>query len=133
MYRTLRQNPLLLAALVASSSVLLPGCGLLDGLPSRDARCEMRPETAQCTDLRGFKGPTFITFENVCDTLAAVNQGGVFEEDARCDVTGSVGGCQAVHGDGSEQTNWYFPPKYTSEADVKEECAGGQGFVPPTP
>jgi hypothetical protein len=93
----------------------------------------MRPESNQCTDLRGFKGPSFITFENVCGTLKATNQGGVFQEDARCDVTGSVGGCQALNGDGSEQTNWYYPPKYNTDADVKEECAGGQSVVPPVP
>jgi hypothetical protein len=133
MFQSTRQNPLLLAALVASTSVLLSGCGLLDDLPSRDARCDMRPESDQCTDLRDFKGPSFITFDNLCGTLEATNQGGAFQEDARCNVTGSVGGCQALNGDGSEQTNWYFPPKYNTEADVKEECAGGQSFVPPTP
>lgn len=133
MYKTPRPNSMLLATVLAAAPALLTGCGLLDGLPSRDARCDMRPQTAQCTDLRDFKGPSFITFQNVCDTLRATQQGGVFQEDARCDVAGSVGGCQTHNGDGSLQTNWYYPPKYTTEAEVKEECAGGQGFAPPMP
>jgi hypothetical protein len=128
-----RRNPKRLVAFVATMPALLLGCGLLDGLPGRDARCDMRPESEQCTDLRDFKGPSFITFEQLCGTLRATNQGGVFQEDSRCDVTASVGGCQTLNGDGSEQTNWYYPPKYQTEADVKEECAGGQSVVPPTP
>ncbi len=133
MYRTSRPNSILLATLVASAPALLAGCGLLDGLPSRDARCEMRPEREQCTDWRDFKGPSFATMEGVCATLKTANQGGVFQVDARCDVTGSVGGCGSTSLDGTQQTNWFYPPRFTSEAEVKEECGNGQEYIPPTP
>lgn len=107
-------------------------CGLVDNLPSRDARCDLRPEKAQCTDLREFKGPSFLTFEGVCGTLKAATGSATFEEDARCDMTGVIGGCQSSNGDGSEQTNWYYSgTEYTDEADAREECESYQSWVPP--
>ncbi|MDY7231734.1 hypothetical protein [Hyalangium rubrum] len=122
--------PLRLALL----SCLFLGCGLLDELPSRDARCDLRPAYDQCTDLREFKGPSFFTFEGVCETLRASTSGGSYREDARCDMTGVVGGCQTSHGDGSEQTNWYYSgDKYKTESDVREECDSGQEFTAPVP
>jgi hypothetical protein len=107
-------------------------CGLLDNLPSRDARCDLRPQKDQCTDLREFKGGTFVTFQGVCETLRAATGSATFTEDARCDMTGAIGGCQSSNGDGSEQTNWYYSgTEYTSEADAREECESYQTFVPP--
>jgi hypothetical protein len=94
-------------ALTVLASLAL-GCGLVDNLPSRDARCDLRPARDQCTDLREFKGGSFITFQGVCETLRASTGGGTFAEDARCDMTGVIGGCQASNGDGSEQTNWFY-------------------------
>jgi hypothetical protein len=115
--------------------VVLPaGCGLVDSLPSRDARCDLRPAKDQCTDLREYKGPSFITFQGVCNTLTAAIGGGTYAEDARCDMTGVVAGCRTHNGDGSEQTNWYYSgEKYKTEADVKEECAAGQDVQAPEP
>lgn len=110
------------------------GCGLVDDLPGKDARCDLRPARDQCTDLRDFKGPSFITFQGVCDTLKASTGGGTFTENARCDMTGVVGGCMGHNGDGSDQTNWYYSGEdYTAEADVREECESYQSFAPPTP
>lgn len=107
-------------------------CGLVDDLPSRDARCDLRPADDQCTDLREFKGPSFITFEGVCETLRAAKGSATFAEDARCDMTGAIGGCQSSNGDGSEQTNWYYSgTKYKTEADARAECDSNQAFVPP--
>jgi hypothetical protein len=113
---------------------LLSGCGLVDSLPSRDARCDLRPARDQCTDLRDFKGPSFITFQGVCSTLTAAIGGGTYEEDARCDMTGVIAGCRANNGDGSEQTNWFYSgEEYKTEEDVKEECGSGQDVHPPEP
>ena len=134
MYRTTRQNSLLRSLLLTSALALVLGCGLIDSLPGRDARCDLRPKKDQCTDLRDFKGPSFATFQGVCATLRAADQGGAYQEDARCDVTGSVGGCQSLNGDGSLQTNWYYlGSHYKTDADVKDECAALQDVVPPTP
>lgn len=119
--------------LAVSITCLTTGCDL-SFLGSRDARCDLRPAKDQCTDLREFKGPSFLTFEGVCATLRAAEQGGNFKEDARCDMTGVVGGCQSLNGDGSLQTNWYYSgSKYKAEADVKAECSTGQDFAPPAP
>ncbi|WP_224241168.1 hypothetical protein [Hyalangium gracile] len=111
------------------------GCGLLDDtLPGRDARCDMRPAYDQCTDLRDFKGPSFFTFEGVCGTLRAAVGSADYQEDARCDMAGVIGGCRAHNGDGSDQTNWFYSgEKYKTEADVKEECGNGQDFQAPEP
>lgn len=115
-------------------AVLSAGCGLLDSLPSRDARCDLRPAKDQCTDLRDFKGGSFITFQGVCTTLTAAIGGGTYTEDARCDMTGVIAGCRAHNGDGSEQTNWYYAgEKYKTESDVREECASGQELQAPEP
>ncbi len=49
-------------------------------------------------------------------------------------IGGPVWWCQVEDGDGSLQTNWYYKgSRYTSEADVTEECSGGQKFAPPAP
>lgn len=122
------------SACLALLTSLLLSCGLLDGLPSRDARCDLRPARDQCTDLREFKGGSFFTFEGVCETLRASTGSATFTEDARCDMTGVIGGCQSVSADGTQQTNWYYSgQKYTSEADAREECDSGQDFVAPQP
>jgi len=115
-------------------AVLSSGCGLLDSLPSRDARCDLRPAEDQCTDVREFKGPSFATFQGVCTTLTAAIGGGSYTEDARCDMTGVVAGCRTHNGDGSEQTNWFYAgDKYKTEADVREECSTGQELQAPEP
>ena len=125
--------PLKLSFLVVLGA-WVSSCGLVDSLPSRDARCDLRPAKDQCTDLREFKGPSFITFQGVCNTLTASIGGGSYQEDARCDMTGVVAGCRAHNGDGSEQTNWYYAgAKYKTEADVKEECSTGQDVQAPEP
>ncbi|KFE66754.1 hypothetical protein DB31_8968 [Hyalangium minutum] len=46
----MRSNPLKLSFLAALGS-LLSSCGLVDSLPSRDARCDLRPAKDQCTDM----------------------------------------------------------------------------------
>ncbi|HEX8698029.1 MAG TPA: hypothetical protein VF815_04285 [Myxococcaceae bacterium] len=125
----MRTVPSVSLTLIASLAL---SCGLVDSLPSRDARCDLRPADDQCTDLREFKGPSFITFEGVCETLRAATGSATFEEDARCDMTGAIGGCQSSNGDGSEQTNWYYTgEKYKTEEDARAECESYQTFVPP--
>jgi hypothetical protein len=111
-------------------SVSLLGCNPFASLPKRDARCDLRPADAQCTDLRDFVGPSFFTFQGVCTTLTAAKKGGTYTEDARCDVTGSVGGCQSKDATGGQQTNWYYG---ISEADARAKCDSSSPFVPPTP
>lgn len=129
----MRSHPLKVPFLAVLGS-LLSGCGLVDALPSRDARCDLRPAKDQCTDIRDFKGPSFITFQGVCSTLTASIGGGSYEEDARCDMTGVLAGCRTHNGDGSEQTNWFYTGgKYKTEADVKEECGSGQDVQAPEP
>lgn len=112
------------------AAVLVVGCGSL--IPSREGRCDLRPARDQCTDLRDFKGPTLITFRGVCETLRAALDGGSYTEDARCEATGAIGGCQSSSVDGSKQTNWYYSgSKYQTEADARAECESAMRFVTP--
>ncbi len=119
--------------LLALSTLCLAGCGALSGvLATRDARCDLRPKDDQCTDLRDFRGPSFITFQGVCNTLKSASGAGEYKEDARCDTTGAVGGCQSTSADGTKQTNWYYSgAKYKAKADVEAECDSGQSYVAP--
>lgn len=120
-------NPRLL---LLSAVLALVGCGSL--LPARDVACDFRPARAQCTDLRGTRSPTTANIRLFCDAIFATIDGGSYTEDARCDVTGSLGGCQATFVDGSKQTNWYYQgTRYADEAAARAECSGGQAFVPP--
>jgi hypothetical protein len=121
-------------SLICFLAVLSAGCGLVDSLPSRDARCDLRPAEDQCTDIREFKGPSFVTFQGVCSTLTAAIGGGTYTEDARCDMTGVIAGCRTHNGDGSEQTNWFYAGEdYQTESDVREECDSGMVLQAPEP
>ncbi len=119
--------------LLAVSSVCLFACGIITGaLAGRDARCDLRPGRDQCTDIRDFKGPSFITFEGVCGSLKAASGSGDYKEDARCDSANVVGGCQSSSADGSKQTNWYYQgTKFKARADVEAECDSNQTFAAP--
>jgi hypothetical protein len=118
-----------LALLVAVSSL---GCGNLIPLPAHDAKCDLRPKKDQCTDIRGFKGPSLVTFEGVCATLKSATGGGTYTADATCDSSASLGGCQSSSLDGSKQTNWYYRgTKYADAAAAMAECDSGQTFVTP--
>jgi len=112
------------------------GCGdLLDQSPlgTRQARCDLRPEKQQCTDIRNFKGPSLVTFEGVCETLKATTMSGSYEEGDVCEMTEVWGGCQSSGIDGHRQTNWYYKgdDKYPDEASAKAECDSNQKWVPP--
>jgi hypothetical protein len=107
------------------------GCGdLLDEAPLgiKQARCDLRPDRPQCTDIRNFKGPSLVTFEGVCSTLKAATMSGTYEEGAICDLTEAWGGCQSSSIDGSKQTNWYYKggTKYPDEASARAECEGAR-------
>ena len=124
----MRSISLLSAMVVVFASA---GCNILN---ARDARCDLRPNKDQCTDQRDFRGPSFFTFQGVCDMLKSAGGGGTFTEDARCDMAGAIGGCQSSSADGTKQTNWYYSgTKYKTEADATAECDSGQSFVAPTP
>lgn len=102
----------------------------------KDARCDLRPASPQCTDQRDFSGPSFATFNGVCSTLLLAKKvdGGVFEEGQRCDSSASLGGCQSVSLDGTKQTNWYYAgSKYPDAAAAKAECGSDQSFVEASP
>ena len=114
------------------AAVSCVGCGNLIPLPSKDAKCDLRPRADQCTDLRGFKGPSLLTFEGVCTTLTKAKGGGTYTENATCDSSASLGGCQSSSADGSKQTNWYYAgTKYANAAAAMAECDSGQTFVSP--
>lgn len=116
-----------LVLLVALSSV---GCGALGFLPSKSGKCDLRPKADQCTDIREFKGPSLVTFEGVCTTLVNAKGGGAYTENATCDSSASLGGCQSASSDGSKQTNWYYQgTKYANAAAAMAECDTDQTFV----
>lgn len=118
-----------LVLLVALSSV---GCGALGFLPSKEAKCDLRPKDDQCTDIRDFKGPSLVTFEGVCTTLTKAKGGGTYTENARCDSAASLGGCQSSSSDGSKQTNWfYMSTSHPNAAAVMAECDSNAPFVSP--
>jgi hypothetical protein len=100
----------------------------------KQARCELRPGTPQCTDIRKFKGPSLITFQNVCDSLKAAKTGATgYQEGPTCETAEMWGGCQTENGDGSLQTNWFYKgDKYKTEEDAKKECDGGSKWVGPS-
>ncbi len=115
--------------LVAVSFV---GCGALGFLPSKQAKCDLRPKGDQCTDIRDYKGPSLVTFEGVCTTLTKAKGGGTYTENAICDSATSLGGCQAASADGSKQTNWYYTSSgHPDKASAQAECESGQSFVEP--
>jgi len=112
------------------------GCeALLDEAPLgiKQARCELRPERPQCTDIRNFKGPSLATFEGVCGTLKVATKSATYEEGAVCDLTDAWGGCQSSGIDGHKQTNWFYKDdsSYPDEAAAKAECESGDTWVPP--
>lgn len=93
------------------------------GLSSNNARCDLRPNTPQCTDWRNSVSPVWATQEAICKTLGVSGAGGTFKADATCDVTDMWGGCQTTMGDGSLQTNWlYKGEKHKTLEDAKADC-----------
>ena len=99
----------------------------------QQALCDLRPGKAQCTDIRKFKGPSLITFQNVCTSLEAASKNATgYKEDATCPVAEMWGGCQTENGDGSLQTNWFYKgDDYKTEADAKAECDSNTKWVAP--
>jgi hypothetical protein len=119
----------LLVLLVAVSSI---GCGGLLALPSKSAKCDLRPKDDQCTDIRNFVGPSLVTFQGVCTTLTQAKGGGTYTENATCDSSASLGGCQSGGADGSKQTNWYYKSSSIPDtAAAKAKCDSDQTFVDP--
>ena len=92
----------------------------------QQARCDLRPGKAQCTDIRKFRGPSLVTFQGVCESLkAATTDTTGYEDDATCTTEEMWGGCQTENGDGSLQTNWFYKgDDYKTEEDAKKECDG---------
>lgn len=99
----------------------------------KQARCDLRPVDAQCTDIRKFKGPSLVTFQGVCTTLKSAKPGATgYQEDATCPTPDMIGGCQTKNGDGSLQTNWFYKgDKYKTEDDAKKECDDSTSWVAP--
>ncbi len=106
--------------------VVAAGCGL----GTASSRCELRPAKNQCTDVRNALPTTAAGLRAVCGMLTfAYPDAGGFTDAKTCDTTGSVGGCEALQGDGAKQTNWFFPP---STADsVRSDCGNSSKFVTP--
>lgn len=117
--------------------ILSVGCS--DALQSaspfseKQARCDLRPGTPQCTDIRKFSGPSLATFEGVCGSLKSSKTDATgYAADEVCPNADMWGGCQTKNGDGSLQTNWFYKSdKYKTEDDAKKECDGDAPFVPP--
>ena len=99
----------------------------------QQARCDLRPVDAQCTDLRKFKGPSMITFQQVCNSLTSAKPGATgYAEDVTCPTAEMWGGCQSENGDGSLQTNWFYKSdEYKTEDDAKKECDSQTTWVGP--
>lgn len=99
----------------------------------KQARCDLRPGTPQCTDIRKFSGPSLATFEGVCGSLKSGKDNVTgYAADQVCPSTDMWGGCQTKNGDGSLQTNWFYKgDKYKTEADARAECDSDTTFVPP--
>ena len=89
-----------------------------------EGRCDLRPGTPQCTDIRKFRGPSLVTFQGVCSTLKAAKTDATgYQEGATCPTEEMWGGCQSANGDGSLQTNWFYKSeKYKTEDDAKKQC-----------
>ena len=129
-----RVGSVLLLALLAS---LVGACS--DALESaspfseKQARCDLRPGKAQCTDIRKFAGPSLATFEGVCSSLKSASQNATgYQEDEVCPSTDMWGGCQTKNGDGSLQTNWFYKGgDYKTEDDARKECDDGAAWAPP--
>ena len=114
-----------LLVVVVSSS-----CGFIGG---RSARCDLRPNTPQCTDWRNNLQPVWTVQESVCTTLGGTGAGGTFTASQTCPTTDMLGGCQVRAADGSLQTNWYYTStKYKTKEDAKAECDNGMSFVDPS-
>ena len=111
--------------------VLASSCGFIGG--GRSARCDLRPNTPQCTDWRNSLQPVWTVQEGVCGTLGATGAGGSFSANQTCPTTDMLGGCQARSADGTMQTNWYYTStKYKTKDDAKAECDSGMSFVDPS-
>ena len=111
---------------LALGSVFAVGCG------GNNARCDMRPNTPQCTDWRGSLSPVWVTQDALCRTLGGTSAGGTFAAGATCPIEEMLGGCQATQGDGSKQTNWYYKSQaFPTEAEAKKKCDNQMTWLPP--
>lgn len=115
-------------AIVACSDALQSASPFSD----KQALCDLRPGTPQCTDIRKFSGPSLLTFENVCGSLKSSKPNATgYKEGETCPTTDMLGGCQTKNGDGSLQTNWYYKSaEYKTEDDAKKSC-GSATWVGP--
>lgn len=117
-------------ALVAACSDLVQ-----DASPfaEQQARCDLRPVDAQCTDIRKFRGPSLVTFQGVCSSLQQAKPGSAgYTDGATCPTADMWGGCQTENGDGSLQTNWFYKgDDYETEDEAKKECDQGTKWVAP--
>lgn len=110
--------------------IALSGCGILG---NRSARCDMRPQTPQCTDWRNSLQPVWTTQDALCKTLGTTGTGGTFTENQTCSTTDMWGGCQVRAADGSLQTNWYYKSdKYKTKESAQAECEKAMSFVEPS-
>lgn len=117
--------------------VAISGCSdiVQDASPfaEQQARCDLRPDQPQCTDLRKFKGPSLFTFQGVCGSLKVAYSGANgYLEGATCSTEDMWGGCRVDNMDGSQQTNWYYKSdKYKTEEDAKKECESSMTWTAP--
>lgn len=99
---------------------------------NKSARCDLRPGKPQCTDWRDSHTPSTVTFQGVCNTLGGATGSGTFADDAKCDITDMIGGCQSSSTDGSKQTNWFYKStQYPDATTAQKECSSGSTFVGP--
>ncbi|MBL9037331.1 MAG: hypothetical protein JNG84_02345, partial [Archangium sp.] len=61
--------------LLLASALFVVACGAFSSpFGKKDARCDLRPKSPQCTDIRDFAGPSLLTFNGVCTTLLLAKQ-----------------------------------------------------------
>lgn len=122
---------------VFASSLVFVGCADLvqsqSPFEEQEARCDLRPADAQCTDIRKFRGPSLVTFQGVCSSLTAAKGNATgYQEDATCPTEDMWGGCQTENGDGSLQTNWFYKSdKLATEEAAKAKCDSNTTWVGP--
>lgn len=123
--------------LLLSACAFVAACSDLvqDASPfsEQQARCDLRPVDAQCTDIRKFRGPSLFTFQGVCSSLEQAKPGATgYQEDATCPTADMWGGCQTENSDGSLQTNWFYKgDDLATEEEAKKKCDDGTTWVAP--
>lgn len=111
-----------LAALV----VALAGCDLLGaGLTSSQGSCTVSADK-HCTDYSGLQPATGALAKSICDEAK-----GTFKDNAKCDPTGSIGGCNRSEEGDPVKIEWSYPgdvfyagTTLQTPDDLLDKCSG---------